>query len=83
MRLPIAVLTLVLFAGSTAHAQKRIALVIGNKDYKAGVGALTNPLNDIRLVSDALKSVGFDLRKLVENGTRSEILGAIYAFRQL
>ena len=30
-----------------AHAEKRIALLIGNKDYKAGVGSLTNPLNDI------------------------------------
>jgi hypothetical protein len=26
-----------------AAAEKRIALLIGNKDYKAGVGALTNP----------------------------------------
>jgi hypothetical protein len=31
-------------------AGKRIALLIGNRDYKPGVGALINPLNDIRLV---------------------------------
>jgi uncharacterized caspase-like protein len=43
------------------HAEKRGALVIGNKDYKLGVGALVNPLNDIRVVGDALKSVGFEL----------------------
>jgi hypothetical protein len=26
------------------HAERRVALVIGNRDYKPGVGALTNPL---------------------------------------
>src|SRR5262249_36964415 len=61
-----------------AHAEKRIALVIGNRDYKSGVGALTNPLNDIRVVGDALKSVGFDVLKPVENATRNEMLSAIY-----
>jgi hypothetical protein len=30
-----------------AQAEKRIALVIGNRDYKASVGPLANPLNDI------------------------------------
>ena len=39
-----------------AQAEKRIALLIGNKDYKVGVGSLTNPLNDIRIVGDALRS---------------------------
>jgi hypothetical protein len=29
----------------------------GNKDDRANVGPLTNPLNDIRLVGDALKSL--------------------------
>lgn len=29
------------------QTEKRIALLIGNKDYKPGVGALTNPLNDM------------------------------------
>jgi hypothetical protein len=41
-----------------AHAEKRIALVIGNKDYKSGVGALTNPLNDIRVAAHS--PVGLD-----------------------
>jgi hypothetical protein len=40
--------------------KKRIALLIGNKDYKAGVGALRNPLNDIR---EALRIVGFEVPK--------------------
>ena len=36
--------------GATCAGEKRVALLIGNKDYKAGVGALTNPLNDIGIV---------------------------------
>jgi uncharacterized caspase-like protein len=63
-----------------AYAEKRIALVIGNKDYKSGVGALTNPLNDIRVVGDALRSVGFEVLKPVENATRNDMLRAINAF---
>lgn len=39
-----------------AAAEMRSALLIGNKDYKAGVGTLTNPLNDIRIVGEALNS---------------------------
>jgi formylglycine-generating enzyme required for sulfatase activity/uncharacterized caspase-like protein len=80
VRLLVAIFALVLLAWSPAHAEKRVALVIGNKDYKAGVGPLTNPLNDIRLVSDALRSVGFEVLKPVENGTREEILRRIYEF---
>jgi hypothetical protein len=41
-------------AAPAALAEKRIALLIGNKDYKPGVGALVNPLNDVRLVGEAL-----------------------------
>jgi formylglycine-generating enzyme required for sulfatase activity len=72
-------LLLSLIAGP-AYAEKRIALVIGNKDYKSGVGALTNPLNDIRVVGDALRSVGFEVLKPVENATRDGMLSAIYGF---
>src|SRR5262245_48772568 len=65
---------------SAAQAEKRIALLIGNKDYKSGVGALTNPLNDIRVVGDALKSVGFEVLKPVQNARREDMLLAIHDF---
>jgi formylglycine-generating enzyme required for sulfatase activity len=73
-------LLLLVLMVAPARAEKRIALVIGNKDYKSGVGALVNPLNDIHVVGDALKSVGFEVLKPVANGTRGEILAAIYTF---
>jgi formylglycine-generating enzyme required for sulfatase activity len=71
---------LLLLVPSISHAEKRIALLIGNKDYKSGVGALTNPLNDIRIVGDALKAVGFEVMKPVQNGRHDEMLTVIYEF---
>jgi uncharacterized caspase-like protein len=74
--------TFLLLLPTTLHAQaeKRIALLIGNKDYKAGVGALTNPLNDIRIVGEALKAVGFEVLKPNQNATRAVMLRAILEF---
>jgi tetratricopeptide (TPR) repeat protein len=43
---------------SAAHAEKRVALVIGNSAYRA-VPALPNPAGDARLMSDTLLSLGF------------------------
>src|SRR5215831_18229866 len=69
---------LLLYSG--ACAEKRIALLIGNKDYKPGVGALVNPLNDVRLVGEALKVVGFEVLKPAQNVRRAELLRALYEF---
>jgi hypothetical protein len=44
--------------GTAAHAEKRVALVIGNSAYRA-VPALPNPTADARLMSDTLLSLGF------------------------
>jgi TPR repeat protein len=43
---------------SAAHAEKRVALVIGNSAYRA-VPALPNPAADAKLMSDTLLSLGF------------------------
>jgi uncharacterized caspase-like protein len=61
-------------------AGMRIALLIGNRDYKPGVGALINPLNDIRLVGQALATDGFEVLPFVENGVRFSMLRAIHEF---
>lgn len=45
---------------STAFAETRVALVVGNANY-AHTTALANPLNDARDMSAALKSIGFDV----------------------
>jgi Caspase domain len=76
----ILILVLLAFLPSAAHADKRIALLIGNKDYKAGVGALTNPLNDIRIVEAALKAIGFEVMQPVQNARRADMVLAINDF---
>jgi uncharacterized caspase-like protein len=79
VRAAIALLLLV-FAPSAAFAEKRIALLIGNKDYKPGVGALVNPLNDARVVGEALKAIGFEVLKPVHNARRADMLLAVHDF---
>jgi uncharacterized caspase-like protein len=75
----LALITLMLAAATCVQAEGRIALLIGNKDYKPGVGALVNPLNDVRLIGDALKAVGFEVLSPVHNARRAEMLLAIHA----
>jgi hypothetical protein len=59
MRLLAVLLAWVLFASSPAHAQKRIALIIGNAAYK-NAPTLQNPRNDAQDVSAALQRLGFE-----------------------
>lgn len=53
---------LVMAAGFSvaAHAEKRIALVVGNSTYQ-NVPHLDNPKNDARLIANTLLSLGFTL----------------------
>ncbi|WP_456622818.1 MULTISPECIES: caspase family protein [unclassified Bradyrhizobium] len=43
----------------SAHAERRVALVIGNSAYKS-VPRLTNPVNDATLIGGMFKKAGFD-----------------------
>ncbi len=45
--------------GTVAHADKRVALVIGNSGYK-NVARLKNPVNDAAAVVAMFKKAGFD-----------------------
>lgn len=44
--------------GTAAHAEKRVALVIGNSAYRVAT-PLNNPANDATLIASTLQSVGF------------------------
>ena len=57
---------------STAFAQTRIALVIGNSDYNQSGWELPNPVKDADLISDTLKGIGFEVT-LVKNATEDEM----------
>jgi len=59
MRLFAFIFALVIFSAHAAHAEKRVALVIGNAAYK-NAATLQNPRNDATDVTKALKRLGFE-----------------------
>lgn len=56
---------------------KRIALVIGNSDYR--IGALPNPVRDAALMANTLERVGFDVEALY-NSSQRDLRKGIIAF---
>ena len=54
-----ATLVVVILAAS-AHAEKRVALVVGNSAYN-NVNRLDNPANDAKLIAETLRGLGFVL----------------------
>jgi hypothetical protein len=74
-----AAIFLFLFAWSTcAHADKRVALVIGNSDYETRL-KLFNPRNDAQDMADTLRSLGFDVILRV-NADRQGFMQALAEF---
>src|SRR5215212_541610 len=61
-----------------AQAAKRVALVIGNNDYK-NVPKLQKAVNDARTMGDALKGLGFEVM-VAENQTRQAFSQSLLAF---
>jgi hypothetical protein len=63
---------------SPAHAENRVALVIGNNDYK-NVPRLQKAVNDARAMGDALKQLGFNVM-VAENLNRQQFSQALLTF---
>src|SRR5436305_14673710 len=61
-----------------AHAEKRVALVIGNNDYK-NVPKLQKAVNDARTMGDTLKQLGFTVM-VAENQSRQAFSQSLLAF---
>src|SRR5437773_2133984 len=61
-----------------AYAEKRVALVIGNNDYKY-VPKLQKAVNDARTMGDTLKRLGFTVM-VAENQTRQAFSQTLLAF---
>jgi hypothetical protein len=70
-------LALLAFA-APAQAEKRVALVIGNNDYK-NVPKLQKAVNDARTMGDTLKQLGFSVM-VAENQTRQAFSETLLAF---
>src|SRR5882672_4028186 len=63
---------------ASAHAEKRVALVVGNNDYK-NVPKLQKAVNDARTMGDTLKQLGFSVM-VAENQTRQAFSQSLLAF---
>ncbi len=65
---------------SSKTPEKRLALLIGNSDYKFG-GKLLNPVNDIRSMDKALRRLGFEVL-IYENCGQRDMKKAMDTFGQ-
>src|ERR1700750_530940 len=63
---------------SPAQAEKRVALVIGNNDYR-NVPKLQKAVNDARTMGETLKQLGFSVM-VAENQTRVQFSQSLLAF---
>ncbi|WP_439925971.1 caspase family protein [Nitrobacter sp. JJSN] len=70
---------LLMLAGP-AQAAKRVALVIGNNDYR-NVSKLQKAVNDARAMGDTLRQLGFSVM-VAENQTRQAFSQTLLAFDQ-
>src|SRR3954464_8814813 len=68
----------VLGIAAPAQAAKRVALVIGNNDYR-NVPKLQKAVNDARTMGDALRQLGFSVM-VAENQTRQAFSQSLLAF---
>src|ERR1700761_3544798 len=73
-----AVAASLLAAAVPAHAEKRVALVIGNNDYR-NVPKLQKAVNDARTMGDTLKQLGFSVM-VAETLNRQQFSQTLLAF---
>ncbi|WP_414643081.1 caspase family protein [Bradyrhizobium sp.] len=76
--LALALATLWLASAAPAHAEKRVALVIGNNDYR-NVPKLQKAVNDARTMGEVLRQLGFSVM-IAENQTRQAFSETLLAF---
>jgi len=77
--LAILALSIAMGFAATAHAEKRVALLIGNNTYQ-NIPRLQTAVNDARAVGTALRGLGFSVI-LAENQSRRAMRGPA-RFRQ-
>jgi hypothetical protein len=76
--LALSLLASLLSLSAPAQAEKRVALVIGNNDYK-NVPKLQKAVNDARTMGETLKQLGFSVM-VAENQTRQAFSETLLAF---
>ncbi|MGZ5873555.1 MAG: caspase family protein [Bradyrhizobium sp.] len=76
--LAVGIATTLLAIGQPAQAEKRVALVIGNNDYK-NVPKLQKAVNDARTMGETLRQLGFSVM-VAENQSRRAFSETLLAF---
>lgn len=73
------------FSISSAYAEGRVALVIGNQDYQQKGAGLQRPLEDAKSIAKALSEHQFTLvdNKALQNLSKKEMKNALLNFQQL
>lgn len=66
LRLFLLVTALLALVIPAAHAEPRLALIVGNAKYGQEMGRLPNPANDADLMAKTLTKLGFQVTKLVD-----------------
>lgn len=79
--LAILVLSVAIGFATTARAEKRVALLVGNNAYE-NIPRLQTAANDARAVGTALRRLGFSVM-VVENQSRRAMSEAMLAFDKL
>lgn len=57
---------LMCLAAAPGHAEKRVALVVGNSQYKASGSVLPNPQNDAQDLAQVLRGFGFEVLQTID-----------------
>jgi hypothetical protein len=70
-----AILALVILRTDAAHAEKRVALVIGNAAY-GNIAQLANPRNDANDIAASLARLNFSVNKVID-GTFDDVRRAL------
>jgi len=79
----LAAAAIVVIAGSdAAWAERRVALVVGNSNYKAANISLSNPRNDAQDISAVLTNLGFEVVTTID-ATKRDMDFALQRFARL
>jgi uncharacterized caspase-like protein len=79
----VAAAAIVVIAGSNAAwAERRVALVVGNSNYKAANISLSNPRNDAQDISAVLTNLGFEVVTTID-ATKRDMDFALQRFARL
>jgi Caspase domain len=70
------VLLIALTLPVAAHEPARLALLIGNDAYVNEIGKLANPHNDVAVLEQALKGLGFEVTVVRDAGLGAELADA-------